>query len=473
MQKPLEWSIRDFSGGLVDKLDDNELADNQASDCQNVISTKIGSITSVPGQVKLNSVELGGPIQGLHSYYNGAIRKFVAVANGVPYYWDAIDKVFREITLPDEEYPTGLDTSAMVQFATLVNYMVSFNGVDKPWKWEVTTDATTISVLENAPADGQYCVLFKEKLFTVPKSEPSTLRWSDSFAPEEWPEVNFWNIAKGDGDIITALVPYLGELTIFKRYSIHSLRGTSIDDFVLDNVVPTIGCVGPRAVVQEGLHLYFVSDEGICVYNGAKVTNLTRSKIPNLWDKINHEYIHKAVAGRWEGLLWFALPENSNTFNNLVILYDPLTGAFWPRRNIEVNCFQEYNNGQKVLFYSGGSYDGFVRQQYTGKNDDDKAINSYWIGKAFDMGQPEYQKKLKKVLVSDGPNANDAGILLSLDYGEFQELTYKDGDDLVRRFNAPSDRCRYIRPKIVFNTKDKSFEVRGIMALYKPKQRPK
>lgn len=469
MQKPLEWSIRDFSGGLIDKLDDNELADNQASDCQNVISTKIGSLTSVPGQKKLNSVALGGSIQGLHSYYYGASRKLVTVANGVPYYWDPIDESFKVIPLPSADFSAGLDTSAMAQFATLVNYMVSFNGIDKPWK----CDGVTATVLANAPADGQYCVLFKEKLFTVPKSLPSTLRWSDSFAPEIWPEVNYWNIATGDGDVITALVPYLGELTIFKRYSIHSLRGTSIDDFVLDNPVPSVGCVGPRAVVQEGIHLYFISDEGICFYNGAKTTNITNAKIPGLWKTVNHEYIHKAVAGRWGGLLWFALPEGSNSFNNLVILYDPLTGAFWPRRNIEVSCFQEYNDGTQVLFYSGGSLDGHVRQQDVGNSDDGIAINSYWTGKAFDMGQPEYQKKIKKILVSDGPGANDASIQLSLDYGPFQELIYKDGDELVRRFNAPGDRCRYIRPKIIHNTLGQNFEVRGLMALYRPKQRPK
>lgn len=468
MQKPQEWSIRDFSGGLVDKLDDNELADNQSSDCQNVISTKIGSLTSVPGQIKLNSVALGGSIQGLHSYYYGANRKIVTAANGVPYYWDPVDEAFKIIALPAPDYPAGLNAAAMVHFATLINYMVAFNGIDKPWKW----DGTTATVLANAPADGQYCVLFKEKLFTVPKSAPSTLKWSDSFAPETWPAVNYWDIAKGDGDIITALAPYLGELTIFKRYSIYSLRGTSIDDFVLDNTVPTIGCVGPRAVVQEGLYLYFVSDEGICLYNGAKVTNLSQAKIPVLWSKINHEYIHKAAAGRWGGLLWFALPENSNSFNNLVILYDPLTGAFWPRRNIEVSCFQEYNNGIQVLFYSGGSLDGYVRQQDAGNSDDGVAIDSYWIGKAFDMGQPEYQKKLKKILVSDGPGANDAAVQVSLDYGVFQELTYKDGDNLVRRFIAPGDKCRYIRPKIIYNAPG-SFEVRGLMALYRPKQRPK
>ena len=471
MPKKPDWEIKDFSGGLNDKVDDNLIANNETPDCQNVIANKIGSLTKVLGSAKLNTVALGGVVQGLHSYYYGTNRKLIAVSAGKLYYWDPVDKSFKEIALPAESYPTGLDASAPVYFETLVNYVVGFNGINPPFKW----DGTTVSVLANAPADGQFPCLFKEKLFTVPKSDPSTIVWSNSFAPETWEAVNYWDIKKGDGDIITNLVPYLGELTIFKRYSTHTLRGTYIDDFRYDEINPNVGCVGPRACVQDGMYLYFVADDGIYRYNGGNMENLTLTKIPNLWSKINSEYIGNAVAGRWEGFLWFALPKDSSSFNNFVLLYDPLTRAWWPRTGLNISCLAEYNTGKETKLYSGSSYTAspYVSEQWIGSNDLGTKITSYWKGKAFDMGNPAIKKKAKKMLVADGNNTNDATPSISLDYGTFQDLTYLDGDNLVRRFDCPNTWWRYFQPKLTHDVIDKSFEVRGLTLQYKAKSKAK
>lgn len=467
----LEWQIKDFSGGLNDKVDDNLIADNEASTCQNVLATKIGSLTKRKGQVRLNSTALGGPIQGLYAYYYGADRRLVTVANGVPYYWDSVAGTFQQIALPSADYPGGLHTTAPVEFATLVNYMVAFNGINKPWKW----DGTTASVLANAPIDGRYCCLYKEKLFTVPASEPSTLRWSDSFQPESWPAVNYWDVDKGDGDVITAMALYLGDLTIFKQRSIHVLRGTSLDDFQMMKVEPTIGAVGPRAVVFEGMYLYFVSYEGVCVFNGAKVENLTRNKIPGLWSNVNQEYLHNAAAVRWGGFLWFALPEGNSTTNNLVLAYDPKTQSWWPWRGINASCFSAFNDGVHLQLYAGSSVNGYVLQQDIGYSDAGGAIDSYWQGKAFDIGSPAYLKKIKKAFIVDSPGANDVGVQLSLDYGALISLPYEAGDNLVRRFGAPTSSSwwRYMQPRFNHNVLDQDFEVRGFLLRYKAKSKPK
>lgn len=463
-----EWQMTDFSGGMNDKVDDNLIADNEAASCQNVLGRRVGVLTKRRGQAKLNSVALGGPIQGLFPFYSGATRRIVAVANGVPVYWDG--NAFQTITLPSGDYPTGLHTTAQVHFAMTVNYMVAFNGVNKPWKW----DGITASVLANAPADGQFPILYKEKLFTVPSSDPSTLYWSDSFAPETWPPINYWDIAKGDGDRITALALLLGDLVIFKRYSIHTLRGSSLDDFRYDLVVPDVGAVGPRALVQDEMYLYFVADDGIYVYNGAKVDNLSRKKIPVLWEGINQEHLHKAAAGKWNGLLWFALPEGSSTTNNLVLVFDPEVGSWWPWRGIAASCFIEYNTGIELRFYAGSAVDGYVLQQDVGYSDAGTAINSYWKGKAFDIGSPAYLKKVKKAFIVDSPGASDVSMQVSFDYGAMTDLVLDGSDALVRRFAMPSSiKWRYFQPQLNHAVLDQNFEVRGLLLRYKQKMKPK
>lgn len=458
------WEITDFTGGLIDGVDDNELPENAASSCQNVISKKIGSLQSMKGQAKLNSLSLGGVVQGLHSYYyksgNNDNRKLMVAANGKISYWTGT--AFQEIK-------SNLDASAMVDFETLVNYLVGFNGKDKPWKW----DGTTISDLANAPEDGQYAVYHKEKLFTVPLSQPSTIKWSDSFAPEEWPEVNYWDIKRGDGDIITSLFPYMGELVVFKGYSIHSLRGTFIDDFRLDEVDPRVGAVGNRSIVFDGMYLYFVGHEGIYVYNGAKTTNLTRLKIPSLWETVNQQYIHKSVAGRWNGLLWFAVPTGASTYPNTVLFYAPTMQGWWPRVGISPSCFAEFNSGTSVKFYAGSAKDGFVLEQDTGYSDAGAAIEASWAGKAFDPGGADFYKKAKKVFVMDGPGANDADIFMAMDYGDMEQLDEITDDELVRKLRPPSGKWRYIKPRIHHNSAEKGFEIRGLKTYFKKKRKPK
>jgi hypothetical protein len=135
----------------------------------------------------------------------------------------------------------------------------------------------------------------------------------------------------------------------------------------------------------------------------------------------------------------------------------------------------EFNTGKETKFYSGSSYTAspYVAEQWIGNNDLGKKITSYWKSKAYDMGNPAFLKKAKKMLVADGNNTNDATPSISLDYGTFQDLTYLDGDNLVRRFDCPNTWWRYFQPKLTHDVIDKSFEVRGLTLQYKAKSKAK
>jgi hypothetical protein len=294
-----EWRLTDFSGGMVDKVDNNLLKDNASPACQNVASNKIGTLTQRRGYARLNATSLGGPIQGLYPYYYGANRKLVTVSNGTAYYWDG--SVWQQIK-------SGLNASAQVYFETCVNYMVAFNGVDAPWKY----DGNTVSALANAPATGKFGVLYKEKLFTVDTVDESTLVFSDSFEPETWPAVNFLDFGKGDGDIITAAINYLGSLTVFKNYSIYELAGTTLDDFRISKLEGRIGCVGPLAVTNYGMYLFFIGRDGIYQWNGSRAVNLVSNVIPELWKAVNQEYLHNAAIGTWDDKVWCSVTAMSH-----------------------------------------------------------------------------------------------------------------------------------------------------------------
>lgn len=472
-RQPQEWQIRDFSEGLIDKVDDNLLPENVARDCQNFISRTIGSLRKRSGQARLNpNAPLGGPILGLYAYYYGtpiATRRLVAAADGVVAWWDADTEAWVNLK-------TGQSKTQPPFFETCVNYMVCFTGVDQPWKW----NGSEVTDLENAPVDGRWPVLHKEKLFVVPVTEPSTIVWSESFAPEEWPAINYWDIKKGDGDEITCLRKHLGELIIFKRRSLHSLRGTSLDDFRLEELDSRLGCVGPRAAAALGPYLYFVSDEGLCVFNGMRAVNLTAERIPKLWSQINKAQLHKAAAAVWDGLVWFALPEGDADYNNLVIAYVPTAdggvgGKIWPYRGINASCFQSFDDGNRIRFYAGDAKAGFVNQQDTGTDDFGTAINAYWEGKSFDQGMPEREKQAKQAFVQDSPETiNRVTLQLSLDYGDFQTMELKASDNMIREYRFPPNarRWRYMTPRLT-HSQFGPCEVRGLLIPYKTRRKPK
>jgi len=77
--------IRDFSGGMLDKVDDALLPENASSDCQNFISDTVGKLRKRPGQLKFSTTSLGGAVQGMYPYYYGTTSAFIAAANGSVY----------------------------------------------------------------------------------------------------------------------------------------------------------------------------------------------------------------------------------------------------------------------------------------------------------------------------------------------------------------------------------------------------
>lgn len=387
-----DWEIRDFTEGLIDRSDANIIPVNASQDCQNVISRVIGRLKIRGGQKKLNPTALNtSRITGLYPYYTEAgLKRLVTACNGKVYYWDASTSAFVQIH-------TGLTAAADILFESCANFMVGFNGTDSPFKWNGTNP---VSTLANAPAGGKMPVLHKEQLFIQHAAHPSQLWWSEPFYPESWPAVNYWSFNDGDGDSITCHKPFLGELIIFKRRSIHNLRGTTLDDFRSDMLDSRVGCVGPRAAAVDGNAMYFVADDGLYHFNGVKATNLTEGRIPRFWSRINKQYIHKAAVEIWDGLLWVALPEGNSSVNNVVLIYDLAGGKFWVYRAINADCLAIFNDGTSSYFYSGDSAaTGFIRQQDVGSDDDGVAIEAYYIGQAHNQGTPEREKKAKEIFI--------------------------------------------------------------------------
>lgn len=474
-----DWEINDFSEGFVDRLDNNLLPDNTAQAVQNVISRTIGLLEIRGGQAKLNATKIGDkPISGLYAYYKeDGTKKLICACNGSIYYWHTQNSAWTSIH-------SGLDATVDVNFITTANYVMGFNGVDWPWKWDgatvavevvkplidsgaadayviadssgvstyteglklhfTTTNPNTGAATVNynnigakaimyrgnaltagqiasgavipieyngsefslvtssfVPKDAKNPVLFQEKVFLQIKSAPSELWFSEAYEPENYPVTYTWAFNDGDGEDVTCHIPFLGDLIVFKKTSTHKLAGVNMDDFHRDELDSRVGCVGPRAACTSGLKLYHVGVDGLYEFNGLRSVSLTDKKIPNFWkNNVNHAYVHKAAIREWDGLIWVALPEGSSTVNSMVLILDPDGNKFWLYRDIDASVFEIFDNGSELKFYSGDSTStGFVRQQDVGSDDDDVAIEAYWVGQAYSNNTPERFKRARRIFM--------------------------------------------------------------------------
>lgn len=473
----IDFTSNDWTAGLIDKAHDNLIPDNASKDCSNVIARYVGLLQKRPGRAKLNSSALTGAILGLYAFYYGSspTRKLMCAANGAVAYWTG--SAWSNIA-------TGLNTTAQVSFCAYTSRLLYCNGVDPPREWDGTTD----QALSNAPADSRFFEAYAGKVFTVDAAEPSYLRWCNNYARTDWPVVNKWGVKDGDGDEIKCIRSHGGNLTVFKRYSTHLFSGTTfdmnVDPFRLSEIDQHTGCVGKNAAVTDGPLCYFVSDYGLCVFDGTSVTNLTESRIPKFWTTVDKNYITGAAATIDEySLVWFALPVitsgTSQTTNNYVLVYDPTTGAFWPW-TANITCFARYDDGTYQYTYGGGcgSTDaGYVFKLNTGTDDAGTAINAYWTSEYFTADSPEREKRAKKIFVFDSENTSNVFTLTisktTTSRSAYAAPTLKKTTGKLREFKVGSGKKFYEISYKLTHSAAGTAEVRKVLIPFKIKTSPK
>lgn len=304
----------------------------------------------------------------------------------------------------------------------------------------------------------------------------SQIWFSEPNEPENWPPINFWEVKPGDGDMITKLVSFMGQLIVFKRRSIHVFQGKSFNDFRLEEIEPRVGCVGPNAATMHSMRMYFIGEEGLYEFNGLRAKNLVAEKIPSFWTTVNLGHISKAAVTVWNDLVLAALPVGDTaTENNTVLVYDTRTGAFWKWSNMPISCYCVTSDSTSQVLLSGHNANGIVCQQDTGDTDLGVDIVATWEPKAVDLGSPERTKKVKRAFVEEGQSVEtSADISIAPNYAtEPTDLTFVGSESHVLMYRVPSTvrKSRYVVLKITHSKG--AYELRGIMFPYKAKRKPK
>lgn len=338
--------------------------------------------------------------------------------------------IFRIGTTKFEEYTAGAWTSRANAALTgseseVVDYtfpllssqkiLVYTNGIDAIRKWTGTgNDANlggTPPIAKYVLAFGPYLVL--AYVYDSGNPRESRVQWCDTGLIETWAGGNagFVDLID-DQQNITGLALYSDGITVHKDNCIYvGYLVTTSEVFRFDRRNTGVGAVAAATIknLPDGRQIFLARD-GIHVFNGVTAPLLDADIMDDIREMANPQYIYKATAKLVpeKDEYWVALPQGAQTEPETVYKYNYRTGqvhrdersglttfgAFQATDQITIDeistaidaypyRFDDVVNLALAPTVSFGHSDGTVTKRGGVFNDNDVAIDGYWVSKDF------------------------------------------------------------------------------------------
>jgi len=199
-------------------------------------------------------------------------------------------------------------------------------------------------------------------------SSPSQVQFSEVGDPETIePESNF-ETRTNDGDRIFALTAYNNQVIIMKENSFHKLVGDSPDNYQLVQISDQYGCLSNQSVVQYDQKCLWLDRKGILEYNGANNTIISGAIEP-IFRRMNVTAAQEYAVGvhhRYRNQIWWGIPVDGSTINNLTVVYDYLVNGWTFFDGFNPASFSYIKGNLTKLTAWRGDYTGFVH--FTGES---------------------------------------------------------------------------------------------------------
>ena len=200
--------------------------------------------------------------------------------------------------------------------------------------------ATATATVSPPPLNLRLLINTGNRLFGVGSAgNRNTLYASDILDPAVWDSANSAVINADDGDEITAIVPYYeNRIIVFKKRRIFQVTippdMTSAADWVIQLISSNTGCVSEGSAVQVNSDIFFLSDDGIRSLVRSASDDFTSVGLPlsevikDVIQEINVAEIGISTAAFYDNRYMLAVPTGSNDFNDTIIVYNTVLGAF-------------------------------------------------------------------------------------------------------------------------------------------------
>ena len=166
----------------------------------------------------------------------------------------------------------------------------------------------------------------------------------------EFALLDVFKINDGSNDRLVGIAPWvLNEFVAFMRNRIYycsvgvgaEAAGHAIDqtDCYVKVLATDVGCIARRSIVQAGGGMLFLADNGVYVMQPSSATTPegmrvgvlgepVSAPIEDIVTRINYNHASKAVAAYWENRYYLAVPLDSSTTNNCLLVFNFINKAW-------------------------------------------------------------------------------------------------------------------------------------------------
>lgn len=352
---PLTLDVQtSFVGGMVSNIRPDLLNTSQASLLQDV-STEINGVSRTRrgfrrlGDLSTASGGITGTgMQGLHYFDAPGAEYLVAAVDG---------KVFRMDSAGTWTLVavSSAASTGMVDMAQVGDRLFATGGTARLRHWsgaEIAASNAGTQISDGPATFLRYLTAQKFRLFGIDAGNPDTL-WTSIFLPSgatpftSGTTLLSIRVGEGEGDPVTGIYAWKGfQLVVLKESSIWSLDttpavaygsgtvATAASEYVAQRLSGRIGCVAHRSVAMAGNDLLFLSRDGVRSLaklqedtEGA-VSDALSFPIDDYIQRINWAAADKSCAVYWQGRYMLAVPLDSATQPNVVLVYRPSTSAW-------------------------------------------------------------------------------------------------------------------------------------------------
>lgn len=260
--------------------------------------------------------------------------------------------VFR--AFPAGQTITSADDVDVYQ-ATGIGYVYIMRGFSKTtlrWDGASTIVQPGVGVHTNFP-NSRHGIYYGNR--HIAQIDGNTIRVSHYLHDDAWSSLDMFSINDGSSDRLIALAPWtLNEFVIFMRNSIfYAAVGVGANagndaateaDSYIKSLATDVGCIARKSIVQAGGGILFLSDNGVYMLNpagagsggvntpeGMRLLTLSEpisAPISDVIERINYNYVDKSVGIYFENRYYLAVPLDSSTVNNAILVYNFINKAW-------------------------------------------------------------------------------------------------------------------------------------------------
>ncbi len=193
--------------------------------------------------------------------------------------------------------------------------------------------------------------------------EPDTVRWARPYRALDWesdpvnPETGggFLLVPTWNGGRVRALRTLFDDVVVFKDEDIFRIFGTYPGNYEVVRVHGVVGPLAERSIVAAGDQCYFLSGEGLCVYDGVRAVQAGGGRARTFLQGLSRPWAHMACAAAHEGCVYLSVPTDGSSVNNALLALNQTDGYFMIHRGVCAQSFLSFDG--RLLF---GGPDGVV-----------------------------------------------------------------------------------------------------------------